>query len=163
MLWQHVPVRYRARETWFLSLSSLTRRDNEIRGVHVPGLSQGWLESVCFSNNYIFCICYFGQVRHIYVSLQDCASSSVLTCPNTICISVCWWRTFQPCVGPFREDRFLLYCRGPSQNKHTQVMVFYRLIGLFFKGGWMHAKVSTEKTKCFISLRADVIDMAFSF
>ena len=31
---------------WFLSMTSLIRRDNERRGMDVPWLSQGWLKSV---------------------------------------------------------------------------------------------------------------------
>ena len=55
--WQQIPVRYCTREKRFLSLLSLTRRDNERWGMHVPWLSQGWLKSVCFSNTYAF-VCY---------------------------------------------------------------------------------------------------------
>jgi hypothetical protein len=32
-------------------------------------------------------------------------------------------KTWQPCVGPFRVDRFHIYRRDPRQNKYIQVMV----------------------------------------
>jgi hypothetical protein len=36
-----------------------------------------------------------------------------------MCFALYCWRTFQPCVGTFRVNRFHLYCMGPKQNKHT--------------------------------------------
>ena len=41
-----------------VSFSSITKKDNKRRGVHVLSLSQWWLKSVLFSNSYIF-VCYF--------------------------------------------------------------------------------------------------------
>ena len=46
-VWQPVPVRYRTREKRGLPLLSLSMRDNERRGMHVPWLSQWWLSLSC--------------------------------------------------------------------------------------------------------------------
>lgn len=82
-LWQSILVRYHTREKRFLCLLSLTRRDNERRGVHVPWFSQWWLKFVLFSNacGYIF-VCYFiypdkSESKNLYAYLQDCVISSV--------------------------------------------------------------------------------------
>jgi hypothetical protein len=80
--------------TWFLSLLSLTRRDNERKDsclcwVLQEGimrdkeckLSQWWLKSVVFSNLHFLMLFYTSsQVEHLYTCLQDCSSSSVVTC-----------------------------------------------------------------------------------
>jgi hypothetical protein len=61
-----------------LSLSSLTRKVNERRGVHVPcvpWLPQGWIKSVLFSNNYIF-ICYFTYYDDKSI-IYDCPTPSM--------------------------------------------------------------------------------------
>ena len=57
-----LPVRYRTREKWFLSLSNLSRRDNERRGTHVPCLPQG-----CPFSSYFFGWYFINHVEAIVV------------------------------------------------------------------------------------------------
>ena len=128
-----------------LSLLSLNTGKNNEREVvhvrdcliHVPWLSQGWLMSVFCSNtcNYIF-VCFF--IHHEKSSFTPVFRVCQFKCCSMSptlndCIAVCWWQTLQHCFGPFRVDRFRLYCRGLRENNHTQMMVsldIYRLLPL---------------------------------
>jgi len=60
-----------------------------------------------------------------YDCFLNCTSSSVVNhVINTRCVLMSVGvQPGSPVFGPFYVDRFNLYCRGPRQNKHTQVIV----------------------------------------
>ena len=84
----------------FLSLLSLTRRENE--RMHVP-----WLLFLVIHVNYFF-VCYFiymyhaWYVYHLYTCLQYCISSSFVTCQTLDefrCLFWCIWQSWAFIVG----------------------------------------------------------------
>ena len=81
---QPVPVRYHTRGKGVLPLLSLSMRDNDRRGMHVPWLSQWWLKSVLFSNSYIF-VCYF--IHHCRSFSCSFSFGHCIVCPS---IYGCW-------------------------------------------------------------------------
>lgn len=86
--------------------------------------------------------------------LQGCTRSFVVTChQHQTCFAVCWWQALQPYVGPFLFDLFPFYCSGLMQNKHIQVMFWYRFVCLFLYAGRTDVKISTKKAKRCIVLR----------
>ena len=65
-LWHSALVRYHTEGKQFLSLLSLTRRDNKRWAVQVPWLSQGWLQNVSLSFLTIATFFTSGQRMNIY-------------------------------------------------------------------------------------------------
>ena len=120
-LWQPFPVRYRTRKkTFFVCLSSRTRKENKKQQVHIPRLPQESLKFDFLNNtgSYIFA-CYFIHPDKLCIFTSVFMTVPVQHSPTLDVLSCMLMTKLADCVGPFQVDQFYLYCRCPRQKKLT--------------------------------------------